>query len=125
MNQYRGKPPRVRKSTVVFVVLLTFVFFYLFYQVHNIKLKIESETPKQTGLVKDPCLELRILDDQNKSLAVKLRQSQSALLSELALQVELAYQRGNKALPVENIVALLKKYDNTETKMYHKLYSGK
>lgn len=125
MSQYRGRPPRVRKSTVVFVVLLTFVFFYLFYQVHNIKIKIESEPPKQTGLVKDPCLELRILDDQNKSMIVKLRQRQSALLSDLALQVELAYHKGDKAVSMDKIVGLLKKYDNTETKMYNKLYRDK
>ncbi len=128
MNQYR-RPSKHRwpsKFAVFAFVLLTVAFVCLFYQIHKIRFKIETQPPELQPPIatpaRDPCLELRQVDDLNKKAIIDLRQRQSALLSELALEVELSIQAGGGKVASNRIVELIRKYDNTETRIYSKLY---
>jgi hypothetical protein len=125
MNQYRRSSRWPLKSVVCGLMLLTLAFFALFYQIHNLKIKVDTQPfelqPQIVAPVINPCLELQQANEQSKKQIVGLRQRQSALLSELSLEVELVTTKGGK-VSSSRIAELLRKYDNTESRIYSKLY---
>jgi hypothetical protein len=67
----------------------------------------------------DPCRDDRFQMNRYRDAAIEHKQARYLMMADLSLEIE----RAKKGLvPIERLAEILRKYDDTETKMYRKLY---
>lgn len=113
----------MRYLILCLVGAFTYSSWLFFYSNHDVKVTIDVSDVIQSSApapVKDPCAELRTEKETYRKVSLYRNQQHSLLLADLALEVELSKMQ---SVPAYKLAQLLKKYDNTENKIYNKLYS--